>query len=263
MRAANGMFIPNKRECDVIFRVNKERFTFPSLCSDKLSQQMILGHNFSKAYCIGTLWNVNDVMSLTRNGMPFAETLPTHDINVLVFCMESLVILPYSNWYIGCKLPKAKGKPYISKSCVFEPSFKHRSQYSQCDTYKELVTMDDTITSSGVFNIVMTNKSNRCIKIHSGQTMCMLHSCEDIEICTIHEIVSFSRNPMVGKNESSNPDGAEESFYYVPTRNPKTGRMEMDMLPRKDFYPTGVNEVGPQHDFVHYRKTKFAGCTSQ
>ena len=46
---------------------------------------MILGHNFSKAFCTVTLWDADDVMSLTRNGMPFAETLPTHDINALVF----------------------------------------------------------------------------------------------------------------------------------------------------------------------------------
>ena len=87
IRAANGMFIPNKGECDVSFKIKKERFTFPFLCLDQLSQQMILGHNFSKAYHIGMLWNADDVMSLTRNGMPFAETLPTSDINALVFCV--------------------------------------------------------------------------------------------------------------------------------------------------------------------------------
>ena len=107
---------------------------------------MILGHNFSKAYHIGTVWNVDDVMSLTRNGIPFAETLPTHDINVLVFCAESAVLLPYSDGYVMCRLPSAKGKPYIGKSCVFEPSFKHRSQYSHCDTYEGLATVDDAIT---------------------------------------------------------------------------------------------------------------------
>ena len=37
------------------------------------------------------LWNADDVMSLTRNGIPFAETLPTSDINILVFCVESTV----------------------------------------------------------------------------------------------------------------------------------------------------------------------------
>ena len=65
------------------------------------------------------LWNADDVMSLTRNGIPFAETLPTSDINALVFCAESVVLLPYSNAYITCRLPRAKGKPYIGKSCVF------------------------------------------------------------------------------------------------------------------------------------------------
>ena len=129
IRAANGTFIPNKGECDVTFKINKERFTFPFLCLDQLPQQMILGHNFSKSYCIGMLWNADDVMSLTRNGMPFAETLPTHDINALVFCAESMVLPSYSNGYITWRLPRAKGKPYIGKSCVFEPSLKHRSQY--------------------------------------------------------------------------------------------------------------------------------------
>ena len=67
IRAANDTFTSNRGECDVTFRINKERFTFPFLCSDQLSQQMILGHNFSEVHCIGTLWNVDDVMSLTRN----------------------------------------------------------------------------------------------------------------------------------------------------------------------------------------------------
>ena len=172
--AANGTFIPNKGECDVTFKINKERFTFPFLCLDQLSQQMILDHNFSKAYWTGTMWNTDDVMSLTRNGIPFAETLHTNGINALVFCTESTTILPYSNGYIKCRMHRGKGKPYIGRSHVFEPSFKHRSLYSHCDTYEGLVTLDDTITSSGVFNIIMTNRSNRHIKIHSNKTMGML-----------------------------------------------------------------------------------------
>ena len=98
------MFISNRGEYDVTFKINKERCTFPFLCSDQMSQQMIRGHNFSKAFHIGMLWNADDVMSLTRNGVPFGETLPTHNINALVFCMESTVILPYSNGYIWCRL---------------------------------------------------------------------------------------------------------------------------------------------------------------
>ena len=84
-------------------------------------------------------------MSLTRNGVPFAETLPTSAINALMFCTESAVLPPYSNEYITCRLPRAKGKLYIGKGCVFEPSLKHRSQNSHCDTYEGWVTVDDAI----------------------------------------------------------------------------------------------------------------------
>ena len=65
IRAANRSFIANKGECDITLKLNDERFTFPFLCSEQLSQQMILGHNFSKVYHISTLWNADDVMSLT------------------------------------------------------------------------------------------------------------------------------------------------------------------------------------------------------
>ena len=116
IRAANGTFIPNKGECDVTFKINMETFRFPFLSSDQLSQQMILGHDFSKAYHIGTLWNVQDVMSLTRNGMTFAVILPTSDINALVFYAESAILPPYSNGYITCRLLRAKERPYIGKS---------------------------------------------------------------------------------------------------------------------------------------------------
>ena len=124
----------------------------------------------------------DDVISLTRNVVPLAETLPTNDINALVFCMESTVIPPYSNGCIKCRMPKAKGKAYIGRSCVFEPSFKQRSLYSHCMTHEGLVTVDDSIVRSGVFNVVMTNKSNRHIKILSNQSMGMLHSCEDSQV---------------------------------------------------------------------------------
>ena len=166
-----------------------------------------------------------------------------------------MVLPPYSNGYIKCRLPRAKRKPYVGRSCVFEHSLKHRSQYSHCDTYEGLVTLDDTITSSGVFNIIMTNKSNRHIKIHSNQTMDMLCSCAESQICTIHKIVSFNRNPKEGRDDTSNPETVEGNFYYVPTRNHKTVRLEVNTLPRKDLYSVQVNEAGPQHDFIHYRKS--------
>ena len=93
--------------------------------------------------------------------MPSAETLPTNDINALMFCTESTVIPPYSNGYIRCRIPKARGKAYISRSCVTEPSIKHRSLYSHCKTYKCLVTVNDR-TQYPDYGI--------------------LHSCEDSQI---------------------------------------------------------------------------------
>ena len=151
-------------------------------------------------------------------------------------------------------MPRVKGKPYIGRSCVFEPSFKHRSLYSHCDTYEGLVNVDDTIASSGVLNTVMTNKSNRHIRIHRNQTMGMLQPCEDGQICSIHEIVSFDRYPKEGRDDTPDPDMTNENFYYVPTRNPKTGRLEVNTIPRKDFCPVWVNKAGPQYDYVHYWK---------
>ena len=84
IKAANGTFIANKGECDITLKINNERFTFPILCLDQLSQQMILGHNFLKAYHIGMLWNADDVMYLTRNGIQFAEMLPTNIIIMIL-----------------------------------------------------------------------------------------------------------------------------------------------------------------------------------
>ena len=235
IKAANGTFIVNNGECDITLKINNERFTFPFLCLDQLSQWMILGHNFLKLYHIGMLWNADDMMSLTRNGIPFAETLPTNDINALVFCMEITVTPPYSSGYIKCRMPKAKGKAYIGRSYVFEPSFKHRSLYAHCEMCEGLVTVDDSIVSSGVFNIVVSNMSNRHIIIYSNQTM--------------SKIVMFDKNPRRGRDGKSDP-----VLYHVYTRNPRMGRLEVNTLPKKDFYPVQINEVGPQQDYVHYRK---------
>ena len=74
IKAANGPFITNKAECDLTFVIGDERFTFTFLWSDQLSQQIILGHNFAKAFHIGTWWDQDDNMYLTRHGSPFEKT---------------------------------------------------------------------------------------------------------------------------------------------------------------------------------------------
>ena len=38
IKAANGTLIKNNGECDITFRSGTEKFTFPFLCSDQLSQ---------------------------------------------------------------------------------------------------------------------------------------------------------------------------------------------------------------------------------
>ena len=79
--------------------------------------------------------------------------------------------------------------------------------------------------------------------------MGMLHSCKDSQISTIHEIITFDKNPGKGRDGKS-----DLVLYHVPTRNPMMGRLEVNTLPNKDFYPVQINEVGPQHNYVHYRK---------
>ena len=94
IREANGSFIKNRGECDLTFKLNYEQFTFPFLCSDQLSQQLILGPNFAKSFHIGTSWDADDTMSLTINGRAFVETIPAKGIQALVFCSEGAVVPP-------------------------------------------------------------------------------------------------------------------------------------------------------------------------
>ena len=48
-----------------------------------LTQDIILGYNFSRAYHIGTNWNNNDEMCLTRNGKHLTATITTKAINAI------------------------------------------------------------------------------------------------------------------------------------------------------------------------------------
>ena len=158
IKAANGTFITNKGECALTFVIGDERLTFPFLCSDQLSQQIILGHNLAKTFHTCTWWDQDYTVYFRRNGKPFVQTIPTSNINALVFCTESTIIPPSSNGYIKCKVPKGKLKASIAKNCVFEPSYKHRSNYFNCTTYEGIVTLDNSVVSSVTFNIVMTNR---------------------------------------------------------------------------------------------------------
>ena len=191
IKAANGTLIENKGECDITFKIGPIKFTFPFLCSAELSQQFILGYNFPKAFHIGTTWSADDIMSLTYQGKPIAHTISTKEINFIVFCCESTIIPPFSNAKIKCRAPKVKSRANCGHNLLFEPSNRHKSNYVNCNTYNGLVTFDEHTASAGSFDIVMTNNSNQHVKVTKNQTLGMLKSCDQDQICTIHKLVTF------------------------------------------------------------------------
>ena len=76
--------------------------------------------------------------------------------------------------------------------------------YVNCTTYEGIVTLDDSVVSSGTFNIVMTNRSNKHIKVTKGHIMDMLKTCEEDQICTIHRVVTFEQGPVKKRRSNLN-----------------------------------------------------------
>ena len=157
------------------------------LCSDQLSQEIIVGPNFAHAFHIGTTWSAEDVMSLTYNGKHLVDVLPSKDINALVYCAERVAIPPYSNAQVVCSVPRLRQKAHLGKMFLFEPTHRHKSRYAHCDTYEGVVTTEDQMTRSGSFNIIMTNNSARHTMIHAHETIGMLKSIDNTQVCTIHK----------------------------------------------------------------------------
>ena len=106
IKAAEGSIISNDGECEITFKIGPATFTFPFLVSNALTQDIILGYNFKKAFHIGTDWNRNDEMYLKMNGQFLTTTLSTKEINALVQCVDSVVIPPRSNAQVPCKANK-------------------------------------------------------------------------------------------------------------------------------------------------------------
>ena len=85
-----------------------------------------------------------------------------------------------------------------------------------------------------------------------GHTMGMLKTCEEDQICTIHSVVTFEQKPVKEKEVNSEFQKVEKSLYHIPTRNKKTGKIEVNTLLKKDLCPvTHINELCPQQDFVN------------
>ena len=119
----------------------------------------------------------------------YSNKISTTAINALVQCAESITIPPYTNAFIKCKVPKILKSEKYGRVCVFELSYRHKSNYSHCNTYEGTVVMDDEVVNSGIFQNVMTNHSPQHVKINNQQSMGMLKSCDEENICVIHNIV--------------------------------------------------------------------------
>ena len=251
IKAANGSRIENNGECDITFKIRPKKFTFSFLVSNALTQDVILGHNFSRAYHIGTDWNVNDEMYLKMNGQLLTTTINTKAINALVQCVEALVIPPKCNAMIKCRAPKVMCQQNFERICIFEPSNRHKADYTDCHTYNGTVVMDDSVKCSGIFEIVMTNNSWKTVKIRRNTTMGLLKSCVEDEICTIHRVITFDK-----PNDGVKPKIIEKNMYAIPTRN-KSRKVKVNTLIPKENHPgIGIHEIGPQDDFVKYEKPK-------
>ena len=153
IKAANGTIINNNGECGITFRMGTEKFTFPFLCSDQLSQAIIIGHNFCTTLNIGTVWTSSDILSLTYEGQTIAQCIRTKGINALVFCVEKTIIPHFSNAKITCRAPKVKSLSNIVPSVISESTYRHRANYVNCHTCDGLVTLDEHAASSGSLSL--------------------------------------------------------------------------------------------------------------
>ena len=127
-------------------------------------------------------------------------------------------------------MPKVKRQAHLGKTCVFEPSVRFKAVYTGCTTYEGIVTIDDEIFQSGIFNVIMTNTCMKHVKINNNQTMGMLRTCQDDKICTIQRIVPFDKVPVKEEGDKTVEKQVGKDFYHIPSRNEKTGKIEVNTL---------------------------------
>ena len=110
----------------------------------------------------------------------------------------------------------------------------------------------------------MTNNSNQHVKVTKNQTLGMLKSCDQDQICTIHRLVTFEPKSLGG--EGINPNQTKQShdnsienesvtkdFYQIPTRNKHREIKALTVL--RDNVST-VNKITDTalDEFVSYKK---------
>ena len=106
----------------------------------------------------------------------------------------------------------------IAPSVIFELSYRHRANYVSCHTYDGLVTLDEHVSSSGTFHIVMTNNSNQHVKVTKNQTLGILKSCDSDQICTIHRLVTFEPKSLEGKGIKLDHTKSSQTINSIKTQ---------------------------------------------
>ena len=132
-----------------------------------------------------------------------------------------------------------------------------KAVYTGCTTYEGIVTIDDEIFQSGIFNVVITNTIMKHVKINNNQTMGMLRTCQDDKICTIHRIVSFDKVPVKGEGDKTVEKQVGKDLYHIPIRNEKTGKIEVNTLLKKGEYFPVIMRLGHNKILSNTRNLNF------
>ena len=82
----------------------------------------------------------------------------------------------------------------------------------------------------------------------------MLRTCQDDKICTIHKIVSFDKVPVKGEGDKTVKKQVGKDLYHIASKNERIGKIEVNTLLKKGEYFSVINEIGPEQDFVKYKK---------
>ena len=134
----------------------------------------------------------------------------------------------------------------------------------------DFVTFDDQNTKSGSFEIVMTNNSNQHIKVAKNQTLGMLKSCEQEQICTTDcehapsRLVTFEHTQIRGEGvtpiETKQPSTGKpkgrtvaKDFYQIPTRD-KSGEIKVLTLLKENVSTVQKITDTAFEDFVSHQK---------
>ena len=115
-----------------------------------------------------------------------------------------------------------------------------------CNTYDGIVTITEEVVKSGTFKVVMTNRSNKQVKINNNQTLGMLRSCQDEQICSLHEIVTFEPIPQKGERDETKTETKDKSSKDDPDTETKIVKRKADL------YYVPIKKQENRQDGVQY-----------